>query len=139
MTVIATIIDGHVTREAEAAALARVGGSPGTGPDGIGAALRFEGVVRPFEDGRALLALDYQTYDPMAQQELESLARGVATRHRLTSLTALHSRGRVGVGQVSFVLAVGAPHGAEAIAAVKEFIDRLKRDVPIWKMPVWTP
>lgn len=101
-----------------------------------GAALRFEGIVRRMEQGREILALDYQTYDPMAEQELRRLALDIARRHALHSLTVLHSRGRVRVGETSFLLSVTAAHRAEAIAAVTEFIDRLKRDVPIWKQPV---
>ncbi|MFN0010069.1 MAG: molybdopterin synthase catalytic subunit [Phycisphaerales bacterium] len=106
--------------------------------------LRFEGIVRRSEPceqsagaARNLLALDYEAYDPMAQRELESLARDVLARHGLISILVLHSRGRVAVGEVSFVLEVGAAHRAETLAAVAEFIDRLKRDVPIWKEPVW--
>jgi molybdopterin synthase catalytic subunit len=37
------------------------------------------------------------------------------------------------VGQRSFRLTVHARHRAESLAAVGEFIDRMKRDVPIWK------
>jgi molybdopterin synthase catalytic subunit len=39
-------------------------------------------------------------------------------------------------GQCSFRLQVASAHRAEALAAMTEFIDRLKRDVPIWKSPV---
>ena len=148
--VIAAIVDGPLARESEAAVLAAHGwiaardavGSAAVGV--VGAAVRFAGIVRraePREDaaGREhdLLALDYQTYDPMAERELRALACVVAERHGLTALAALHSRGRVGVGEVSFVLIVESPHRAEALAAMADFIDRLKQDVPIWKRPVW--
>jgi molybdopterin synthase catalytic subunit len=110
----------------------------------VGAVLRFEGIVRLGErseahggEERDLLALDYQTYDPMAERELHSLAGRIADQHALSSLVALHSRGRVAVGEVSFVLIVESSHRAEAIAAMSAFIDRLKQDVPIWKKPVW--
>lgn len=102
-----------------------------------GAVLRFEGVVRRDESGRELRALEYRTYDPMAERELLALARDVGARHGLRSLTALHSRGVVGVGEVSFVLEVTGAHRAETLGATAEFIDRLKRDVPIWKVPLW--
>ncbi len=103
----------------------------------VGAALRFDGIVRRTENGRALLALEYQTYDPMTQRELEGLAQDVAARHGLRSVSVFHSRGRVPVGAVSFVLHVVAPHRAEALAGLAEFIVLMKRDVPIWKTPVW--
>ena len=144
--VFALIIDGPLTPEFEARALlAHADQWRSLAHDGtIGATLRFEGVVRRAERDpeaadveRDLLALDYQTYDPMAERELRALARQIAEEHVLSSLVALHSRGRVAVGDVSFVLIVESPHRAEAIAAMSAFIDRLKQDVPIWKKPVW--
>lgn len=140
------IVDGPLTRSAEANALAEVGAELARlhRAGAVGAVLRFDGIVRrgepkevrSGEEGK-LLALNYQTYEPMATRELETLARSVAAAHGLSSLVTLHSRGRVGVGEVSFVLMVTAPHRAETLAAVAEFIDRMKRDVPIWKWPVW--
>lgn len=148
--VIARVVDGPLTPVVELAVLVGEGRTPArdtpgpAAPGVVGAALRFEGIVRRGEaseahggDERELLALDYQTYDPMAVRELRALARQIAEEHALSSLTALHSRGRVAVGEVSFVLIVMSPHRAEAIAAMSAFIDRLKQDVPIWKKPVW--
>ena len=134
MRAVAAIVDGPITRDIESSVLA---GAAYVEAGAAGASLRFEGIVRREEDGRELVAIEYQTYDPMVQRELESLARSVGERHGLISLTVLHSRGRVPVGEVSFSLTVTAPHRAGAIAAVAEFIDRLKRDVPIWKIHVW--
>ncbi len=146
MITCAMIIDGPLTSEAQALARRsfnaqqnplRAGGT-------VGATLRFEGIVRRTEpdptragDPRTLAALSYQTYDPMALLQLESLARVTAERHALSSLVVLHSRGRVNAGETSFVLEVTAPHRAETLAAITEFIDKLKQDIPIWKQPIW--
>lgn len=141
MIVRAEIVDGPVTAAHEAHAL---GAIPPDTEGSVGAMLRFAGIVRAMEPSgeftganRELAALDYTTYDLMAQRELESLGRDVALAHGLVSIVVVHSRGRVPVGAVSLVVVVGAPHRAETLAAMAEFIDRLKRDVPIWKTPVW--
>jgi molybdopterin synthase catalytic subunit len=147
MSITAIIVDGPVTPEVERAALGARGVDAGglRRPGDAGAVVRFEGVVRRLEADQAsggereLAALDYQTYDPMAERELSALAGRVAERHGLLSLIVLHSRGRVAVGEVSFVLIVASAHRAEALAASNEFIDQLKRDVPIWKRAVWNP
>ncbi|QYK49281.1 MAG: molybdenum cofactor biosynthesis protein MoaE [Phycisphaeraceae bacterium] len=165
--VLAAVLDGPLTPDREMAVLDSHGWTPArdTAVDAsvplcglVGATLRFEGVVRRKEpittapatheekcaglaDGSAverdLQALNYQTYDPMAERGLLALSLDVAERHGLIALAALHSRGRVIVGEVSFVLIIESSHRAEAIAAMSEFIDRLKQDVPIWKVPVW--
>ena len=104
---------------------------------GCGAWVVFEGVVREEEDGRPLEALDYTAYEPMARDQLEQIARGVVREHGLSHLMVEHSRGVVPVGGCSFRLSIASGHRKEALAAMDEFIDRMKRDVPIWKQPVW--
>lgn len=106
-------------------------------PMGAGAVVCFEGVVRPVEDGRALMSLAYEVYEPMATRQLRNLAQELAASHRLMAIIVEHSRGVVAVGQCSFRLRIAATHRKEALEAMGLFIDRLKRDVPIWKRPVY--
>lgn len=103
--------------------------------EGAGAIVVFEGVVRAEEDGRTIAALLYEAYEPMASAMLAQLAEAVAQRHGLLSVRVEHSRGRVPVGQCSFRLQVASRHRKAALAAMDEFIDRMKADVPIWKTP----
>ena len=99
----------------------------------FGAAIVFDGVVRADEGGRTIRALAYEVYEPMASNMLTELGREMLAKHGLVAIMVEHSRGEVPVGQRSFRLTVHALHRAEALAAVGEFIDRMKRDVPIWK------
>ncbi|CAN5697092.1 hypothetical protein BH11PLA1_BH11PLA1_03490 [soil metagenome] len=100
----------------------------------FGARLVFEGVVRRREGEGEIDALRYQAYEPMAQRQIEALAADLIARHGVLALRVEHSRGRVAVGAVSFRLTVWSVHRKEGLAAADEFIDRLKRDVPIWKV-----
>jgi molybdopterin synthase catalytic subunit len=45
----------------------------------------------------------------------------------------LHRTGELAVGEISVIVAVSAPHRAEAFDACRHAIERLKHDVPIWK------
>jgi molybdopterin synthase catalytic subunit len=103
----------------------------------VGAVLSFDGIVREMEDGRRLIALDYEAYEPMATRELTAVAEEVVRAHGLIALACWHSRGRVPVGAASLRVVIRAAHRGEALVAMGAFIDRLKRDVPIWKKPVW--
>lgn len=127
MSVEVTIIDGPLPAAPSAAAVV----------DGAGAVVVFEGIVRAREGDGVIEALEYQAYEPMAQRQMGELAGELVARHGLLRVRVEHSRGRVGVGECSFRLVIESPHRAEALAAMGEFIDRLKRDVPIWKRPVW--
>lgn len=85
-----------------------------------------------------MAALDYEAYRPMAEDTIETIARDVCRRHALGAVLVEHSLGRIRVGERSFRTVLWSPHRREALAAMSEFIDRLKADVPIWKTPVWS-
>lgn len=103
---------------------------------GAGAVIVFDGVVRPMEGSGPISALNYEVYSPMAERTLGALAKEILQQHDLLAMDVWHSSGHVAVGEVSFRLRVASTHRKEAIAAMDEFIDRLKQDVPIWKHPV---
>ena len=103
---------------------------------GGGAAVRFDGVVRPSEGNQPIEGLRYEAYPPMTQKLLHRLAEDCVAEHGLLALRCRHSVGFVPIHACSFSLEVAAMHRAEAIAAVGSFIDRMKQDVPLWKVPV---
>lgn len=101
--------------------------------DGAGAAVTFEGIVRPGENGQAIAGLVYEAYQPMATNQLRKLATQVMAEHQLLALQVEHSEGEVVAGACSFRLRVAAMHRGPALAAMAQFIDRMKQQVPIWK------
>ncbi|MBZ0270887.1 molybdenum cofactor biosynthesis protein MoaE, partial [bacterium] len=101
-----------------------------------GAALVFRGRVRGRENGRAIVALDYEQYEGMATRELHALAEQTAERFSLSRLWCTHRVGRVPAGEASIEVAIDAPHRAEAIEALAWFITELKSRVPLWKWGV---
>ena len=104
---------------------------------GAGAVLVFEGVARPTEGGRAIMALEYEAYQPMASRVLGELVATARARFGLLALSVQHSVGRVPAGACSLRVVVCAAHRKEALCAVEWLIDALKRDVPIWKKAVF--
>lgn len=120
------IIDGPLTDDGQVLRI----------PD-AGAVVCFRGIVRELEQGRRILALDYEVYSPMAEQELQRLAGEIVQTHGLAGIMVDHSRGRVRVGECSFQLTVASMHRKASLAAMDEFIDRMKEDVPIWKRPIF--
>ncbi len=98
-----------------------------------GALLMFEGIVRATENDQPIEGLFYEVYEPMAARETERLAREIGDQHNLQAIDITHSRGMVPVGGVSFRVIIEAAHRAEALAAMADFIDRFKKDVPVWK------
>jgi molybdopterin synthase catalytic subunit len=93
----------------------------------------FLGVVRDFNDGRAVTRLEYQAYAPMAVREMQRIGEEIEREMPGTRLAALHRIGMLEVGDAAVVCAASAPHRAEAFTACRLLIDRIKARVPIWK------
>jgi len=103
-------------------------------PPEAGAVVRFEGRVRADENGRAIRALVYEAYQPMAERQIERILRELGAKHPCLSVRLRHRLGEVPVGKTAIVIEALAAHRAEAFALTSAFMDRLKQDVPIWKM-----
>jgi molybdopterin synthase catalytic subunit len=98
-----------------------------------GALCLFVGVVRNENAGRETTAIEYQAYGSMAELEMERLAKTLAREFPEVEVRMRHRIGRLGVGEASVAIAAVSPHRAEAFAACRAAIDRLKTTVPIWK------
>ena len=98
-----------------------------------GALCLFVGVVRNQHDGRETVAIDYEAYGPMAESEMAKIAEGLAREFPAVRIRMLHRVGRLEVGDASVAIAAVSPHRAEAFAACRAAIDRIKTTVPIWK------
>ena len=98
-----------------------------------GAVVVFEGVVRNQTRGRKTLYLDYEAYEGMALEQLESLGNQALQRFQIRDLAIVHRLGRLEIGETSVLIVVVSAHRAAAFEACRWLIDTLKRTVPIWK------
>ena len=92
-----------------------------------GAVVTFQGVTREVP------ALEYEAYAEMAQAKITEIADTAAQRYGLCAVAVEHRTGTVALSEPSVVIAVSAPHRAEAFAGAREIIDALKEQAPIWK------
>jgi molybdopterin synthase catalytic subunit len=105
--------------------------------DEAGAIATFVGTTRIHSRGRTVTQLEYEAYEGMAEGEMEAIADELKARYKLCEIAVHHRIGRVGIGERSVVIAVSAPHRADALAACKDAIDTLKERVPLWKKEVY--
>jgi len=95
-----------------------------------GAVVVFEGVTREVGE------LEYEAYQEMAAERLESIAAEEAARHGLCAVAVEHRTGTVPLSEPSVIVAASAPHRGEAFAGARAVIDRVKAEAPIWKVEV---
>lgn len=101
---------------------------------GNGAIVVMSGMVRDNTSGRPVVCLEYQAYEPMALRIFDDIAAQIRSRWPDTTHVVIHHRlGRLEIGEISVLIAVGCPHRAEAFDACQYAIDSLKDQAPIWK------
>jgi molybdopterin synthase catalytic subunit len=93
----------------------------------------FIGTTRNHSDGKKVLSLEYEAYEPMATAVLHDIERAVRARWPIENIAIVHRIGKVEIGEASVVIAVSAVHRREAFEACRWAIDTLKKDAPIWK------
>lgn len=103
-----------------------------------GAIVVMSGMVRDNTDGQPVVALEYQAYEPMAIEVFRQIAAQIRKDWPDVTHVVIHHRtGKLTVGEISVLVAVGCPHRSEAFAACKYAIDTLKHNAPIWKKEHW--
>jgi MoaE-MoaD fusion protein len=98
-----------------------------------GAVVIFEGVVRNNTKGKPTSYLEYECYEQMALQQIARIGNEIAVKFSLGRIGIVHRLGRLQIGEASVAVIAVAPHRGPAFEGALEGINRLKREVPIWK------
>jgi molybdopterin synthase catalytic subunit len=103
-----------------------------------GAIALMSGMVRQETQGRGVTFLEYQAYNPMAIAVFQEIAQQIRQHWPTVTGVVIHHRiGKLQIGEISVLVAIGCPHRAEAFAACQYAIDTLKHQAPIWKKEHW--
>lgn len=113
--------------------VASVAGRLEGAPASAGAVTSFLGTVRNENQGRRVDRLEYEAYEPLAVKSFERIAAEAAERWPGTRVAVHHRIGRLSVGEASVAIAAASPHRADAFAACRYAIERIKQIAPIWK------
>ena len=105
--------------------------------DSNGAVITFLGTTRDFSEGRNVEYLEYEAYQPMAENMLQQIADELREKWDIDDFAVAHRVGRVDIGEISLVVALASPHRQQAFEAGGYIVDRIKQIVPIWKKEVF--
>ncbi|CAN5721252.1 molybdenum cofactor biosynthesis protein MoaE [soil metagenome] len=122
--VVTRVQDAPISLDETAAAVA---------DDSAGAVCIFTGSVRDHSGAGEVTGLTYEAWRDLAEHRLRSLGEEILERWPARRVAIVHRVGELTVGETSVIVAVSAPHRAEAFEACRHGIERLKDDVPIWK------
>ena len=93
----------------------------------------FVGTARDLTDGSATDRLEYEAHAPLATATLKRLCGAAAAEFDLAAVAVAHRLGLVEPGEASVAVATSAAHRGAAFAAAEWLMERIKREVPIWK------
>ena len=102
-----------------------------------GAIATFIGTTRNNNEGRKVIALDYDAYPEMAEKELKRIGEDAKKKWRIERMAIIHRIGPVEITEASVMIAVSAAHRDDAFQACRFAIEEIKKTVPIWKKEVF--
>lgn len=99
----------------------------------IGAHSIFLGQVRnDLIENKKVVAIDYSTYESMAELSFHAIREEVIQSYDLTCMHIYHSLGLVQAGEISLFVFTSSVHRKAAIRACEEIVERIKKAVPVW-------
>ncbi len=99
-----------------------------------GSVAEFRGLVRGEEGGHPIGALEYEAYSGMAERTMRRLCTELAADTDCQFVRVTHRIGVIPIGEAAIHVVVASKHRAAGFALLVGFMDRLKQDVPIWKV-----
>lgn len=93
----------------------------------------FIGTVRNHHEGKAVQALKYTAYAPVAEKMIRQIEQDIQQKHQVHYVRVIHRVGYLDIGEKAIIAIAYAEHRREAFAACEEAVERVKHEVPVWK------
>jgi len=98
-----------------------------------GAYVSFEGWIRNVNEGRRVMRLEYEAYEPIAVSEGQRVVEEAITKFAVLQARCVHRTGMLEIGECAVWVGVTSGHRDEAFQACRYIIDEVKVRLPIWK------
>ncbi|RKG54358.1 molybdenum cofactor biosynthesis protein MoaE [Acinetobacter cumulans] len=93
----------------------------------------FIGTVRNHHEGKAVKALKYTAYAPVAEKMIRQIEHDIQTKYGVSYVRVVHRVGALDIGDTAIIAMAYAAHRREAFQACEEAVERVKHEVPVWK------
>ncbi len=93
----------------------------------------FIGTVRNHHEGKAVKALKYTAYAPVAEKMIRQIEQEIQVKYGVSYVRVIHRIGTLEIGEKAIIAIAYAAHRREAFAACEEAVERVKHEVPVWK------
>ena len=104
----------------------------------IGAHDIFLGQVRADEiEGKEVVAIDYSSYEDMANQAFHDIREAAFDKFDLTCMHIYHSKGVVKTGEICLFVFTSSAHRKDAMDACRFLVEEIKANVPVFGKEVF--
>ena len=93
----------------------------------------FIGTVRNHHEGKAVKALKYTSYTPVAEKMIREIELQIKDKYQVSYVRVMHRIGYLDVSETAIIAIAYAAHRRESFQACEEAVERVKHEVPIWK------
>ena len=108
-----------------------------TSDPAAGAVVDFLGIVRAREDEREIAGIEYEAHREMAEHQMRAVVENAARDFDVKCIRIRHRIGFVPATEASILVHVESGHRTAAFSASEWIMDEVKRNVPIWKRPIF--
>jgi len=98
-----------------------------------GAIGTFTGIVRAVTENTRTEFLEFESHGELAQKKMNEICEDLKQKEGIVGVLMHHRTGIIATGEDIVYIAVAAGHREELFAVLREAIERLKVEVPIWK------
>ncbi len=99
-----------------------------------GSLVEFYGMVRETEGAGKITSLQYEAYTSMAEKVMREKIAELQKKHPCQAIRVVHRLGVIPRGESAIYVGIQSRHRQEGFLFLQEFMNELKKDVPIWKM-----
>jgi molybdopterin synthase catalytic subunit len=101
-----------------------------------GAIGTFTGIVREISKEETTKFLEFESYDAVAKERIAKIESDLKQMKGIVDVLIYHRTGRIEAGEDIVYIVVAAGHRQELFVALREAIERIKEEVPIWKKEI---
>ncbi len=98
-----------------------------------GAIGTFTGIVRAQNKGARTEYLEFEEYGGLARQKMDEICTSLREKEGIIEVLMHHRTGIIQAGEDIVYIVVAASHREQLFPVLREAIERLKLEVPIWK------
>ena len=98
----------------------------------------FIGTVRNHHEGKAVQALKYTAYAPVAEKMIRQIEQDIQGKYAVSYVRVIHRIGALDIGETAIIAIAYSAHRREAFQACEEAVERVKHEVPVWKEEFYT-